>query len=49
MDDRPDMQFFGGQQWKAGSQIKPHLMPENRTRAGTGAVVTVNACFQNTR
>jgi hypothetical protein len=41
------MQLFGGDQRKACVQIKPHLMPENRTRARACPVTAVSAGIEN--
>ena len=41
------MQFFGGQQRKAFTQIKTHLVTEHGTRAGAGTVGFVDAIVEN--
>src|SRR5262245_502590 len=38
VDDRLEMQLLGGDERKALGEIKAHLMPEHRQRAGAGAV-----------
>ena len=41
------MQFFGGQQRKAFTQIKTHLVTEHGTRAGTGTVGFVDTIVED--
>src|SRR4051812_31293242 len=38
MDDRPDVQFLGGEQRKTLGEIKPHLSAEQAARPGACAV-----------
>jgi hypothetical protein len=37
------MQLLGGHQWKPGSEIEAHLMPEHAQRAGARAIVLARA------
>ena len=39
------MQFFGGYQRKAFTQIKAHLIPKTAVRAGAGTVFLEGAVF----
>jgi hypothetical protein len=47
VDDGFQVQFLGGDKRKPLGQIKPHLMPEHRQSAGTGAVGLAGALVQN--
>jgi hypothetical protein len=38
MNDRFEMDFFGGYQWKTIGEIEAHLVAENRQRAAPGSV-----------
>ena len=38
MNDRFEVNFFGGQQWKAGGQIETQLRAEHAERSSAGAV-----------
>ena len=41
------MQFFRGQHRKALREVKPHLMAENRARAGARPVAALHAIVKN--
>lgn len=43
MDDRFDMELFGGHQWKPFSQVKTHLVSESADRTGAGTIILTNA------
>ena len=47
MDNRAQVQLFGGQQRKALTQIEAHLITEHRARACAGTVGFVGAVFEN--
>ena len=36
------MKLFRGQQWKTGSKVKPHLMPEHCPCARAGTVTAIH-------
>ena len=38
MNDTFEMQFLGGHQWEPIAEVKPHLVSEDTTRAGAGAI-----------
>jgi len=47
VDDRFEVQPLGGDQRKAGGQVKPDLRPEQRQGAGAGAVILSGALVEH--
>src|SRR6185437_5424803 len=47
VDDRLEVQLLGGHERKAAPKIEPHLMAEDRARAGAGPVALLHALFQD--
>ena len=43
VDDRFQVQLLGGRERKALGEVEAHLVPENRERAGAGAVALLHA------
>jgi hypothetical protein len=43
------MQLFRGQQRKARSKVKAHLVPKNSPRARSGTITTIDPALKNAR